>query len=153
MKTGFEPQFQKKRDVEHESDIILDFKEKADIDEESIRRVIVLECGIVNRGGKDIKTLPIGTELILEREPSNEYDRWAILAKTAEGKILGYLPAGKNQSVARMMDAGKRIKAFVADSTEPEYQESLKVFGFGESAQLPLRLFWEIPVKKGEDDG
>ena len=145
MKTGFEPQFQKKREVEHESDIILDFKEKAEIDEESVRIVVVLECGI--------KTLPIGTELILEREPSNEYDRWAILAKTAEGTILGYLPAGKNQSVARMMDAGKRIKAFVADSSEPEYQESLKVFGFGESAQLPLRLFWEIPVKKGEDNG
>ena len=153
MKTGFAPQFLKKREVEHENDILLDFKEKADIEEETVRKVIVLECGIVNLGGKEIKTLPIDSELLLEREPSNEYDRWAILVKTVEGKILGYLPTGKNQSVARMMDAGKRIKAFVADSTEPEYQESLKVFGFGESAQLPLRIFWEIPVKKGEEDG
>ena len=137
-----------KSKIEQRRDIALDFGVQGTEDGELFRRVIVLECGIVNLGGTDFPTFEPETELFLEREPTNAYDRWAILAKTDGGRVLGYLPSGKNQSVARMIDAGKRVRAFVVDSTDPDYQDALKVYGFGESMQVPLRLFWELPIKE-----
>ena len=155
MDKRFEVQTQQKKSAEREREIVLHFEEQEspEYDEGIVKKVNVLECGIVNLDGKILEPLPVGTELLLEREPSNQYDRWAILVKTENGKVLGYIPAGKNQSVARLMDAGKHISACVADSSEAEYQKSLKVFDFRESTQIPLRLFWEIPVIKGDDHG
>ena len=137
-----------KKKAEHRREIALDFQAHTDARGISVRRVIVLECGIVNPGGADLPFLDPGTELTLEREPTNAYDRWAILVKTDDGGILGYLPSGKNQSVARMIDAGKCIRAFVADGTEDDYQNALKVYGFSESKQVPLRLYWELPIEQ-----
>ena len=137
-----------KRKTEQRREIALDFKIQGTEVGEAVRKVIVLECGIVNPGGTDMPTFEPGTELFLERESMNAYDRWAILAKTDVGRVLGYLPSGKNQSVARMIDAGKHIRAFVVDSTAPDYQDALKVYGFSESKQVPLRLFWELPIKE-----
>ena len=155
MDKRFEVQTQQKKSAEREREIVLHFEEQEspEYDEGIVKKVNVLECGIVNLDGKNLEPLPVGTGLHLEREPSNQYDRWAILVKTENGKVLGYIPAGKNQSVARLMDAGKHISACVADSSEAEYQKSLKVFDFRESTQIPLRLFWEIPVNKGDDHG
>lgn len=50
-----------------------------------------------------------GEELKLVREPKNEYDELAIVVKTQQGKKLGYIPRKKNEVIARLLDAGKRI--------------------------------------------
>lgn len=116
-----------------------------------VMQVIVLECGIVGMAIEEKPVYPEGTELILEREPENPADRWAIRVKSSEGIFLGYLPARKNQSVARLIDAGKKIRAFVASTSDSAYQDALKVFQQTESLLHPLRLYMEIPMRKEED--
>ncbi len=53
------------------------------------------------------------SELTLQREPDNEYDRFAVRILFQNQK-LGYIPRSKNQTIARLMDAGKRFYAKVA---------------------------------------
>lgn len=43
------------------------------------------------------------------REPNNEYDKEAIVIKTANGVKLGYVPKKDNVIFARLMDAGKLL--------------------------------------------
>ncbi len=52
------------------------------------------------------------TELTLLREPENEYDKFAIKLVFKNQK-LGYIPKSKNQTIARLMDAGKQFYAKV----------------------------------------
>lgn len=48
--------------------------------------------------------------LRLVREPENQADKWAIRVEYG-GKKIGYLPADKNELVARLMDGGKSLEA------------------------------------------
>ncbi|WP_434980444.1 HIRAN domain-containing protein [Daejeonia sp. YH14] len=52
------------------------------------------------------------SKLELKREPKNEYDEFAV-AVFFEGHKLGYIPRSKNQTIARLMDAGKQFYAKV----------------------------------------
>jgi len=63
--------------------------------------------------GESIPTLTPGAPLTLRREPANAYDRRAIEVLDADGRKLGYLPRVDNPAVARMMDAGERMRARV----------------------------------------
>ena len=54
--------------------------------------------------------------LTLQRE-SNKFDSNAILMLNAEGKKLGYVPEKDNLIFARLMDAGKLLKAKISDIT------------------------------------
>ena len=56
--------------------------------------------------------------LKLKREPDNEYDKFAICILFEEHK-LGYIPKAKNQTIARLMDAGKE---FYAKATHKEWE-------------------------------
>lgn len=58
------------------------------------------------------------TKLTLKREPDNEYDKFAILVLFDNHK-LGYIPKAKNQTIARLMDAGKE---FYAKATQKEWE-------------------------------
>lgn len=58
------------------------------------------------------------SKLTLEREPKNEYDEFAIKI-LFEGQKVGYVPKSKNQTIARLMDAGKQ---FYAKVTEKEWE-------------------------------
>lgn len=58
------------------------------------------------------------SKLILKREPDNEYDTFAILVLFNDHK-LGYIPKSKNQTIARLMDAGKE---FYAKATHKEWE-------------------------------
>lgn len=58
------------------------------------------------------------TKLQLKREPQNEYDEFAILVLMGDKK-LGYIPKAKNQTIARLMDAGK---AFYAKAVSKEWE-------------------------------
>lgn len=43
------------------------------------------------------------------REPDNQYDKQAIVIKTADGVKIGYVPRQDNVIFARLMDAGKLL--------------------------------------------
>ena len=64
------------------------------------------------RGIKKLaKALKKHEEILLVREPENEFDDLAILVKNKDGKKLGYIPRQKNEVIARLMDAGKLLEA------------------------------------------
>lgn len=50
------------------------------------------------------------SKFILKREPDNQYDKFAVVV-LFEDKKLGYIPKSKNQTIARLMDAGKEFYA------------------------------------------
>lgn len=58
------------------------------------------------------------SKFTLKREPDNEFDEFAILV-LLEDKKLGYIPKSKNQTIARLMDAGKE---FYAKPTNKEWE-------------------------------
>ncbi len=61
-----------------------------------------------------LKKAKRGDELILKRE-DNKYDSNAILVLNADKKKLGYVPMKDNTVFARLMDAGKLLKAKITE--------------------------------------
>ncbi|MGN0369338.1 MAG: HIRAN domain-containing protein [Butyrivibrio sp.] len=59
----------------------------------------------------DIK---VGDSLVLQRE-DNKYDSNAILILTEDRRKIGYVPEKDNIIFARLMDAGKLLKAKISD--------------------------------------
>lgn len=59
-----------------------------------------------------LDAVSVGDELILQRE-DNKFDENAILVLNAKKEKLGYIPEKDNPILARLMDAGKLIKAKV----------------------------------------
>ena len=60
--------------------------------------------------------LQLGQVLHLTREADSKYDDWAVQVHThpasdAANEWLGYLPEGRNETVARLLDAGYRLGA------------------------------------------
>ena len=53
--------------------------------------------------------LNIDDRLEFFREPDNQYDKQAIVIKTADGVKIGYVPQNDNVIFARLMDAGKLL--------------------------------------------
>lgn len=52
--------------------------------------------------------MPDEARLSLVREPDNQADGWAIRVEH-DGKKIGYMPADKNEVLARLMDGGKTL--------------------------------------------
>jgi hypothetical protein len=57
----------------------------------------------------ELDELPFGPGIELVREPNNPYDSFAIRAQTKEGRKLGYIPRAQNETLARLMDAGREV--------------------------------------------
>ena len=113
--------------------------------EKNRKRIVVLRCGTVLLQNFSEDLNEPGRQLKLVREPDNAYDRWATRVVTLEGTMLGYLPARKNQSVARLIDAGKTITVFVDEGLQvparnPNY----------ESEKLPLILYMDVNIPEEE---
>jgi hypothetical protein len=98
------------------------------------RELVVLECHVAGTSYQDLKEvephLTAGCRFILLREAENEFDGFAVAIYTAEKIKLGYLPMNKNETVARLLDAGKMLFALL---TEKEWQDewlklSVKVY-------------------------
>ena len=53
-----------------------------------------------------------GQELVLERDTGNTQDAWAIRV-LFNGKKVGFVPADRNEVLARLMDGGKKLSATV----------------------------------------
>lgn len=115
------------------------------------KTVIVLQCGVVPCSDSYKRRLNPGERVLLEREPNNPVDRWATRVYTLDGQYLGYLPASKNQSVARLMDAGKIIIAEGADINDPSYRTALSMFFGQEDRDMALSLFMEIYEKESSE--
>lgn len=110
------------------------------------KRVPLLKCGTVMLQNFEEEYGEPGRQLMLVREPDNKYDRWATKVCTLSGTMLGYLPAWKNQSVARLMDAGKNVTVFVDEYSH--IHEKGYFMRSNESPQLPLVLYLEIADRK-----
>jgi hypothetical protein len=82
-----------------------------DLPQPFAREIVLLECRVAGTAYRDLNaielTLHAGDELTLRREPDNEHDKLAIQILTASGAHLGYVPRPKNETLARLMDAGK----------------------------------------------
>ena len=95
-------------------------------------RILVFETGIAGlqyhlHGKEDKQRLDAitpGTELLLYREPENENDEWAIAVYLTEDDLLGYISRYKNETIARLMDAGKRFIAITDDPVQIAKQEA-----------------------------
>ena len=119
---------------------------KTQSDTVELTRLIVLKCGTVMLQNYTDDLDEPGRQLQLVREPDNKYDRWATKVCTLSGTMLGYLPAWKNQSVARLIDAGKNITVFVdeiLDIPRPNPAHYSR-----EDERLPLVLYMDVKLPK-----
>ncbi|MBQ7784700.1 MAG: HIRAN domain-containing protein [Clostridia bacterium] len=115
--------------------------------------MLVLQTGIAGlhhhiEGNEDqerINSLTPGTELKLFREPENEYDEWAIAVYITDDDKLGYISRFKNETIARLMDAGKKFTAIVDDPEERVRQEDetgkKKRAAYTENMALPFSVY------------
>ena len=95
-------------------------------------QIKVLETAIAGMGfhveneqeEKNLQELIPGTELTLYREPDNQYDKWAIAVYYGKEDMLGYVTRYKNETIARLMDCGKKFIAIVDEPCEPNKKEN-----------------------------
>jgi hypothetical protein len=81
--------------------------------------LILLECLVAGTSHRDNLAeyephLRLNQPLELRREADSTFDDWAVQVHTLaqDGAVwLGYLPEGRNETVARLLDAGKHISA------------------------------------------
>ena len=99
------------------------------------KRILVLKTGLAgiqhhvetHKEWQALKNLQPGTELMLYREPDNAYDMWAIAVYLTEKDKLGYITRFKNETIARLMDAGKKFIGIVDDiATDEEARRILE---------------------------
>ncbi|MEY4594063.1 MAG: hypothetical protein RIQ47_473 [Bacteroidota bacterium] len=98
------------------------------------KELVVLECHIAGTSYLDLQEveplLTVDDKFFLLREPDNPHDTFAVAIYTSKKVKLGYLPMNKNESVARLLDAGKLIFAvLVAKGWQDDWLKlSVKVF-------------------------
>ena len=92
-------------------------------------------------GGSLLESLQPGTELILRREPDNQYDRWAIAVETKNHVKIGFVTRYKNETIARMMDYGHRFEARVENTDETEKEIPEKQRAATEQMILPFSVW------------
>lgn len=92
-------------------------------DEDPAESIEILRCEIAGTGhhcdddtGHRLARTPV---LALVREPENEHDPDAI-AVHLDGRKVGYIPRRHNAVLAKMIDAGKRLRARVEQVMDPE---------------------------------
>jgi hypothetical protein len=77
------------------------------------RELIVLECNVAGTSYQQLDeiepSLHPNDKFILLREPDNKFDTYAVAIYTSGKEKLGYLPRQKNETIARLLDAGKTI--------------------------------------------
>lgn len=90
------------------------------------QRILVLKTGIAglrfhivtDEEKEAVGNIVPEAELTLYREPDNKYDKWAIAVYTANDDMIGYIPRFKNETIARLMDAGKKFICIVDNAEE-----------------------------------
>jgi len=81
------------------------------------RELVVLECHVAGTSYHDLASiepqLTANDRFLLLCESENEYDKFAVAIYTSRREKLGYLPRSKNETIARLLDAGKMIFAIL----------------------------------------
>lgn len=118
-------------------------------------RILVLKTGIAgmqfhianDAEMEALANIAPGDELLLYREPENSYDEWAIAVYLTESDRIGYITRFKNETIARLMDAGKKFVCFVDDTepdpesnTVPEWRSPPKR-AYTENMELPFSVY------------
>ena len=71
------------------------------------KEILVLECMVAGTSFRKLDTveaqLTTTVRLDIKREASNEFDSFAVALHFGETKV-GYIPKGKNEVIARLMD-------------------------------------------------
>ncbi len=77
------------------------------------RELVVLECQVAGTSNQDLEEigpqLNLNDRFLLIRESENKYDNFTVAIYTSHREKLGYLPRSKNETKARLLDAGKMI--------------------------------------------
>jgi len=85
------------------------------------RRVLLLRSVVAGyryyEGEKVWRSLRVGDELTLVREPDNPYDHKAVEVYW-KGHKLGYIPRVDNSVIAQLMDRGERLTCRIAELRE-----------------------------------
>lgn len=126
------------------------FQKKSVSDKKEV--VLVLKTGIAGmkfhtdisteEGRRVIEGLNPGVCLSLFREPDNEHDEWAVAVYTQEDVMIGYITRYKNETIARLMDYGKKFYAII---DEPENDESFNENrAITESPDLRFSVYMEL---------
>ena len=92
-----------------------------------------------------LESLVPGTELLLFRDTENEHDRWAVSVYTKSDDMLGYITRFKNETIARLMDYGKKFYAYVDEPPEPpaDATEARRTRAPTEDYRLPFSVYME----------
>lgn len=89
--------------------------------------ILLLESHVAGTAYYDAGTLltglSAGQRLTLRRQPDNRHDDLAIEVLVPDTGKLGYVPRIHNQPLARLMDAGKILRAEVLDLTPQEWEK------------------------------
>lgn len=97
---------------------VIENHEIGDILKPLIREIYLFDSYIAGTTHLDDKSVieqaKVGDSLTMRRE-DNKFDSYAILILNAEDKKLGYVPEKDNIVFARLMDAGKILKAKITD--------------------------------------
>ena len=96
---------------------LVQYKELGEIIKPLIKEIHLFDSFIAGTTHLDDKTVidaaKEGDALSLRRE-NNKYDQNAILILNADGKKMGYVPEKDNIVFARLLDAGKILKAKIS---------------------------------------
>lgn len=92
-----------------------------------------------------LEGLTPGTELMLYRDMDNEHDKWAISIYTKDDEELGYITRFKNETIARLMDYGKKFYAYVDEPPEPpkDSTERRRTVAPTEDYKIPFSVYME----------
>lgn len=96
------------------------------------QRILVLKTGLAGaqfhikseEERTALNNIQPGTELLLYREPDNKYDEWAIGVYLTEEDKIGFMSRFKNETIARLMDAGKKFIGVADDPAEQEEEDA-----------------------------
>lgn len=114
------------------------------------RLLLVLTTGVAGLGyyvntnsdeGKQLFEAQFpGTEILLVRETENAYDNWAIAIYTKNKEQLGYIPRYKNETIARLMDYGKRFVAYVEEPNKDIPEDELQIKARTDTEEEDLQI-------------
>jgi len=102
---------------------LVDSHELGDVLKPLVREIHLFDSYIAGtstlKESEVLDTVKAGDMLNLKRE-ENKFDDMAILVADGAGRKLGYVPEKDNVVFARLMDAGKLLKAKVTDVEKKE---------------------------------
>lgn len=76
---------------------------------------------------EDLTDVRSGSEVYLEREKDNYFDKWAIGIRTSSGSRIGYLSCEYNEIVSRFMDGGMRFLGKVRSITDRKGWKDIRI--------------------------